>query len=102
MAFRIEFTLRAEKDVDDLLTWLIAQYAGQAGLRWLNGLMRAVDRLQAMPERCARYRKDRRLGVVRQLFYGRRPHVFRILFRIEEGTVYIMRIRRGRIYRPLH
>ena len=46
MAFRIEYTLRAEVDVDELLAWLIAQNAGHAGVRWLNGLIEAVDRLR--------------------------------------------------------
>jgi plasmid stabilization system protein ParE len=103
MAFKIRYTLRAETDVDDLLAWLIRQYAGEPGLRWLNGLIKAVERLRVMPQRCAKYRKDRRLpNTVFQLFYGRRSHVFRILFRIDGDTVYILRIRRCQINRPMH
>jgi plasmid stabilization system protein ParE len=61
MAFKIEYTLRADADLDELLAWLISREAGKAGLRWLNGLIKAIDRLRVMPERCPRYRKDRRI-----------------------------------------
>jgi plasmid stabilization system protein ParE len=102
MAFTIRYTLRAETDVDELLGWLIRQYAGEPGLRWLNGLVKAVEGLRVMPERCVKYRKDRRLPyAVFQLLYGRRSHVFRILFRIDGDMVYILRIRRCRINRPM-
>ena len=33
---------------------------------------------------------------VRQLLYGRKPHVYRILFTIENETVYVLHIRHGR------
>ena len=33
---------------------------------------------------------------MRQLLYGRKPHVYRILFAIEGETVYVLRIRHGR------
>jgi hypothetical protein len=33
---------------------------------------------------------------VRHLLYGRRPHVYRILFTIEDLTVYVLHIRHGR------
>jgi hypothetical protein len=59
-------------DVDEILAWLIRQYAGEPGLRWLSGLIKAVERLHVKPQRCAKYRKDRRLqNTIFQLFYGR-------------------------------
>jgi plasmid stabilization system protein ParE len=85
MAFKIEYTARADADVDELLLWLIGREAGNAGLRWLNGLTKAIDRLRIMPESSLRYRKDRRLPyTVFQLFYGRKPHIFRVLFRLRK------------------
>ena len=33
---------------------------------------------------------------MRQLLYGRKPHVYRILFTIEGDAVYVLRIRHGR------
>ena len=97
MAFRIEYTNLAQADLDTLLGWLIEREAGEAGRRWLKGLEAAIDSLRDMPQRCPLLRSDRRISFeVRQLFYGRKPHVYRILFRIIDDTVYILRIRHGR------
>lgn len=97
MGFRIEYTHLAQADLDALLKWLTDQDAGDAGLRWLNGLQAAVETLTEMPHRCPLFRTDPRISFeVRQLFYGRKPHVYRILFRIIGDTVVILRIRHGR------
>ena len=45
MAFRVETTARAKQDLDDILTWLLARQAGEAGLRWFHGLRDAVASL---------------------------------------------------------
>ena len=42
MAFRIQYSLLAEADLDALLGWLMEQQAGDAGLRWFEGLQQAV------------------------------------------------------------
>ena len=97
MGFRTEYSLSAEADLDALSRWLIERQAEVAGRRWLEGLQKAVDTLTEMPERCPLMRKDPRISFeVRQLFYGKKPHIFRVLFRLEGDTVYILRIRRGR------
>jgi plasmid stabilization system protein ParE len=97
MAFKIEYSAVAEADLDAILTWLVEQQAGQAGLRWFEGLQAAVDTLRAFPQRCSLMKKDRRVDFeVRQLFYGKKPHIFRVLFRITGDRVIILRIRRGK------
>jgi plasmid stabilization system protein ParE len=101
MAYRVETTARAERDADRLLGWLIAQRAGETGLRWFEGLEEAIATLADMPERCPFAPENARVPFeVRQLLYGRRPNVYRILFTIEGGTVYILHILHGR-RRPL-
>lgn len=103
MAFRVKYSLLAQADLDTLSAWLLEQYAGEPGQRWLTGLLKSVESLREMPRRCPRFRKDRRVSFeVRQLFYGKKPYVFRILFRIDDDTVHILRIRRGQIKQPLH
>jgi plasmid stabilization system protein ParE len=97
MAYRVETTARAERDADRLLGWLRAQRAGETGLRWFLGLEKAIDSLAEMPERCALAPENERVPFeVRHLLYGRRPNVYRILFTIEGGTVYILHICHGR------
>ncbi len=52
MAFRVEYTLRAEADLIEILDWLIAERAGETGLRWFERLEEAVSSLANMPSRC--------------------------------------------------
>jgi hypothetical protein len=37
---------------------------------------------------------------VRQLLYGRKPHVYRVLFTVAVDTVSVLQIRQGRRQRP--
>lgn len=97
MAFRVKFTQSAREDAIGILDWLTEQQAGKHGLRWFQGLKKAIASLNAMPQRCALVKSDSRVtSGVRQLFYGKKPHVFRILFRIVDDTVLILHIRRGK------
>jgi plasmid stabilization system protein ParE len=101
MAYRVETTARAERDADNLLSRLIAQQAGETGLRWFEGLEKAITTLADMPERCSLAPENTHVPFeVRQLLYGRKPHIYRILFTIEGDTVYVLHIRHGR-RRPL-
>jgi plasmid stabilization system protein ParE len=96
MAFRVETTARAERDADKLLRWLLARHAGETGLRWYEGLENAIATLAELPERCPLAPENTRVPFeVRQLLYGRRPHVYRILFTIDGDTVYVLHIRHG-------
>jgi hypothetical protein len=45
MAFRVEITEEAENDARGILDWLISQQAGETGLRWFQGLEKAVASL---------------------------------------------------------
>jgi hypothetical protein len=46
-----------------------------------------------MPERCSIAPENNEFSFeVRHLLYGRRPHVYRIVFTIEGGTVYILHL----------
>jgi plasmid stabilization system protein ParE len=97
MIFRVETTPAAENEAQAILEWLLAQHAGEAGLRWFLNLEQAIQSLSHFPERCGLAPENDRFPFeVRQLLYGRRPHVYRILFRIDQDTVYVLHIRHGR------
>ncbi len=97
MVFRVEISAEAELDSIAILKWLVAQHAGEAGLRWFLSMDRAIAFLSTFPERCPLAPEDSSLSLgIRQLFYGRHPHVYRILFTIKDDTVYILHIRHGR------
>jgi plasmid stabilization system protein ParE len=97
MAYSVRQTAQAYTDLDAILEWLLAQEAGNAGLRWLNGLQESLQSLSESPYRCMLAPENSVFPFeVRQLLYGRKPHVYRVLFTVEEDTVVILHIRHGR------
>jgi plasmid stabilization system protein ParE len=101
MAFRVRTSARARRDLDAIVGRLLSQGAGDAGLRWFQGLREAIASLANLPERCAFAPENASLPYdVRQLLYGRRQHRYRVLFTIDGDTVLILHIRHGR-QRPL-
>jgi plasmid stabilization system protein ParE len=95
MAFRIEFRPRAEHDLETLFRRLV-QEAPLRGPRWIDRLEAAVYSLREMPERCPIVRQFSRPTVtVRQLLYGRYPHVYKVYFTVALDIVSILHIRHG-------
>jgi plasmid stabilization system protein ParE len=74
MAFRVETTTQAKRDLDDILKRLLSQEAGETGLRWFQGLHQAVATLADSPRRCALAPENAIFPFeVRHLLYGRKP-----------------------------
>lgn len=97
MDFRVELSDQAQADIARIYDWLRSQRAGDAGERWFVGLRAAIDSLANLPARCPLAPENRDSPVeVRQLLYGHRPHVYRILFAIDGEVVHILHIRHGR------
>jgi plasmid stabilization system protein ParE len=96
MTFRVETTAAAEQEAD-AIDWLLSQHAGDTGIRWFLALQDAIASLGEFPERCPLAPESAVFPFeVRHLLYGNTPHVYRILFTIENGTVYVLHIRHGR------
>jgi toxin ParE1/3/4 len=97
MAFRVELSEQAQRDVSAIYDWLRSQQAGDAGERWFRALGTAIGSLADVPARCSLAAEDRDASVeVRQLLYGRRPHTYRILFAIEGDVVQVLHVRHAR------
>jgi plasmid stabilization system protein ParE len=97
MTFRVETTAAAEQDADEILGWLLSEHAGDTGIRWFVALQEAIESLAKFPARCPLAPENTVFPFeVRHLLYGRKPHVYRILFTIKEQTVYVLHIRHGR------
>jgi plasmid stabilization system protein ParE len=97
MSFRVELTQRAQRDIAAIHAWLQSEQAGEAGAKWFTSLRAAIDSLTLLPTRCPIAPESRESPVeVRQLLYGSRPHVYRILFSIEQQVVTVLHIRHGR------
>ena len=97
MAYRVEIARNAEAELEELYLWVVER-APHQGARWFNGLERAVLSLSDHPRRCpiAPESVDPE-SPIRVLHYGRKPHVYRILFVIDEParTVHVVHVRRG-------
>ena len=97
MAFRVEVTLKAKQDADAILQWLMSQHAGEAGARWFRKLEEAIASLSNFPGRCPLAPENTYVPFeMRQLLYGHKPHLYRILFTIDGETIYVLRVRHGR------
>ena len=97
MAYRVEIARNAEAELEELYRWVTAR-APRQGAAWFNGLEEAVLSLDKHPTRCPIASESFDPDIpVHVLHYGRRPHVYRIFFTIDEPaqTVRVVHVRRG-------
>jgi toxin ParE1/3/4 len=97
MAYRVEFTFRAVRDLE-ILYMEKKVVESLAAARWYNGLERAVTALATHPQRCPVAPEARRTKrKLRHLLYGRKPHVYRVIYEFEEKQkiVWVLTIRHG-------
>jgi toxin ParE1/3/4 len=91
MAYRVEITSRAERDLAEIYGRIQAETSPVAA-KWFNGMARALISLEQYPKRAPITPENRSS---RHLLYGKKPHVYRIIFKIDvkTSTVYILHIR---------
>jgi plasmid stabilization system protein ParE len=97
MTFLVEFAARAVRDLEILYLQKNAAES-QAAARWYNGLERAVYGLASYPHRCPVAPEARRMKrELRHLLYGKKPHVYRVIYEIDEDrqAVLVLHIRHG-------
>jgi len=91
--YTIRTTPRTDADIDAAVQWR-SQRSPQAAARWHAGILARIRSLATNPDRCPLADEAADLGVdLRELPYGRRRDVYRILFTIDGQTVTIHRIR---------
>src|SRR5262245_27173134 len=93
MAYRVDLTARANRDLQRIFWHVCAQVSVQAAA-WFNGLEAAVHSLEKHPDRGAITSENKKL---RHLLYGRKPHIYRIIYRVNKRAkrVEILHIRHG-------
>lgn len=71
------------------------QKSPEAAERWLAGITNAINSLTKFPERHPIDEDESELFEfpIRQMLYGRRPNVDRVLFAVEGNTVSVIAIR---------
>ena len=97
MAYLVSVTARAERDFAAIYEAIDAGQSN-AALKWYRGLKEAVLRLEEQPLRCPVTRVKEH---IRQLLYGKKPHVFRVIYRVVERRkqVQVLHIRHGAMRR---
>ena len=94
MAYRISFTRRAVRDLDQLYDSINAP-GSEAAVRWFLKLQDAISLLASTPL----------MGMVthegasrRQLIYGNKPHFYRVIYKVDDDArlVTILQIRHGK------
>jgi len=84
MAYRVEFSSRAARDLATLFEEINASESVPAA-RWFNGLENAMGTLESLPRRCPAAPESKRTRRrLRHLLYGKKPHVYRVIFEIDE------------------
>ena len=94
MPYRVEFTARAVRDLNRLYEYIHAAGVPAAAL-WFNNLEAHILRLENAPRLGAPSRDH---PGIRQLIHGTRPHLYRVLYRIDDDArlVLILHMRHGR------
>jgi plasmid stabilization system protein ParE len=84
MPYRVELSDRAARDLAGLYEEKHADEFGAAA-RWFNGLEKAIGTLEYLPRRCSAAPEAKNAGrPLRHLLYGKKPHIYRVIFEIEE------------------
>ena len=93
MAYLVNVTFRAERDLAHLFGEINAEYS-DAALKWYRGLKEAILSLEDHPDRCPATPEKKEL---RHLLYGHKPQVYRVIFRVleKQKQVDVLHIRHG-------
>jgi plasmid stabilization system protein ParE len=89
MSYKVEITGKAQEEMREATRW-IAQYSPERAALWHFEFLEKVDSLERSPARCSIAPESESHGKeIRHLIFGK----YRILFSIEDETVYVLRLR---------
>lgn len=97
MNYRVIILPEAEREMEEACLWIV-QSAPEAARTWLQRLRAAIGTLRTHPRRCALAPESAFFAEeIRQLLYGRRRGVYRVLFEVrdDEETVIILHVVHG-------
>jgi len=93
--YRVIIQPNAEAELDAAYRYRYDR-APQAAAWWFAGIVEAINSLEQFPARCPLAPENGHFAEeIRQLLYGARRDVFRILFTIQVDTVHVLHIRHG-------
>lgn len=92
MRWQVVIARKAAGEIEEHYSW-IAERSEAAANRWRESLLKAIDSLEDDPERFPEAPEAEWYEGLRQLLYGKRRQVHRILFEIQGQKVVILRVR---------
>jgi len=88
MTYRIIIEETAAREIRRVVRWKTQNSSLTVASRWYNGLLKKVATLRTHPTRCPIASESEKFPFeIRELLYGRRRQVFRIIFTIAGDTV---------------
>lgn len=94
MKFIPDVTAMAKSDMRNTLHWLVTHISRASAHNWRNRIRLALNALSHDAGSCPLAHESADMGLeLREKPCGNRPHVYRILFTIEDSTVTIHRVR---------
>lgn len=85
MDYRVELTIRAEQDLNQIYDRISADDSAVAAL-WYFGLEEAIRTLRSFPRRCPLAPESKMSNREwRHLLYGTKPGVYRVIYDIDES-----------------
>ena len=95
MAYLVELTARAARDLESIYEEIHAEESLPAA-RWFQRLEQAILTLERIPRAWPKAPEAEKVGrPLRHLLYGKKPHVYRVIYEIEESTVRVITVRHG-------
>jgi toxin ParE1/3/4 len=91
LTFHVEILPHAERDLRHIYAYIHAQ-SSQRARAWFKGLGAAIASLDQRPARGSLIPEN---GHLHQLLYGKRPHVYRIIYLIDQRQRVVVHIRHG-------
>jgi plasmid stabilization system protein ParE len=93
--YRLILQPAAEKDIEAAFRWIQDQSPSRA-TQWLNGLMQAIESLTVFPLSCPLAPENHYfIEEIRQLLYGKRGSVYRVLYTVLGSEIHVLHVRHG-------
>jgi plasmid stabilization system protein ParE len=87
MAFRVEISPQAFKDLDEITQYIKQRGSFEQAENWFNGIIAAIRTLENLPHRCQVAKESEELGQeVRLLLYGKRNRRYRVYYSVQPTT----------------
>ena len=95
MTYHVIIQPQAEAEIEAAYLWKYDN-SPQAAARWFAGIVEAINSLDQFPVRCPLAPENEHFTQeIRQLLYGPRNDIYRILFTIQGDAVHVLHVRHG-------